>query len=208
MSGDDEPGRRARLESVEDPGPDPTNGEVRLATLGNTTWPIVRVGIDKNKKMVVPRNARDVAWLDQGKWAGQTNNIVLAGHINWSGQDGSFKRIGELKRGHDIFAKMNGKSWHFKVTWNCTFPRETEYADQIMGYTDVPSVTLVSCGGEFNRAEGTHEKRIVVRAELYPPAKKKAPASSKPKPKKTPKPTPTPNLIQRVVDMAPEPNLP
>ena len=140
---------------------------------------------------------------------GRTNNIVLAGHINWSGQDGSFKRIGELKKGHDIYAKMNGKSWRFKVTWNCTFPRDTEYADRIMGYTDKTSVTLISCGGEFNRAEGTHEKRIVVRAELYPPANKKAPGSRpKPTPKRTPKPTPTPNLIQRVVDMAPEPRLP
>ena len=35
--------------------------------------------------MEVPTNARDVAWFDQGPLPGRTNNVVLAGHIDYNG---------------------------------------------------------------------------------------------------------------------------
>jgi hypothetical protein len=200
------PGGGLDWEPSEDPGPDRTSYKVELPTMGRTQ-PIVRVGIDKDGKMVVPRNARDVAWLDQGPIPGRTKNVVLAGHINYSGERGAFEGIGRMKKREDIYLVLkNGKKMHFKVTWVCTFPRDTKHADQIMGNTKVTSVTLVSCGGTYNSSAGTHDKRIVVRGELYPPAKS---SSSKPKPKATPKPTPkptptpTPSLIDRLIPPLP-----
>jgi hypothetical protein len=200
------PGGGLDWEPSKDPGPDPTPYKVELPTMGRTQ-PIVRVGIDKDRKMVVPRNAEDVAWLDQGPIPGRTKNVVLAGHINYSGQRGSFEGIGRMKKREDIYLVLkNGKKMHFKVAWVCTFPRDTEHAGQIMGNTKVTSVTLVSCGGTYDSSAGTHEKRIVVRGELYPPAKS---TSSKPKPKATPKPTPkptptpTPSLIDRLIPPLP-----
>jgi sortase (surface protein transpeptidase) len=200
------PGGGLDWEPSKDPGPDPTSYKVELPTLGRTQ-PIVRVGIDKDGKMVVPKNAKDVAWLDQGPIPGRTKNVVLAGHINYSGQSGAFNGIGGMKKREDIYLVLkNGKKMHFKVAWNCTFPRDTKYAEQIMGNTKVTSVTLVSCGGTYNSSEGTHDKRIVVRGEIYPPAKS---SSSKPKPKATPKPTPTPtptptpSLIDRLIPPLP-----
>jgi len=107
-----------------DPGPDPTPYKVELPTMGRTQ-PIVRVGIDKDDKMVVPKNARDVAWLDQGPIPGRTRNVVLAGHINYSGQHGSFEGIGSMHKRDDIFLVLtNGKKMHFKVAWVCSFPRD------------------------------------------------------------------------------------
>jgi hypothetical protein len=196
------PGGGLNWEPSEDPGPDPTPYKVELPTMGRTQ-PIVRVGIDKDRKMVVPRNAKDVAWLDQGPIPGRTRNVVLAGHINYSGQRGSFEGIGRMKKREDIYLVLkNGKKMHFKVAWVCTFPRDTEHASQIMGNTNVTSVTLVSCGGTYDRSAGTHDKRIVVRGEIYPPARS---SSSKPKPKPTPKPTPTPtpDLLERLIPPVP-----
>ena len=200
------PGGGLDWEPSKDPGPDPTSYKVELPTMGRTQ-PIVRVGIDKDRKMVVPRNAKDVAWLDQGPIPGRTKNVVLAGHINYSGQRGSFDGIGGMKKREDIYLVLkNGKKMHFKVAWVCTFPRDTKYASQIMGNTKVTSVTLVSCGGAYNSSAGTHDKRIVVRGELYPPAKSSS-SNPKPKPKATPKPTPTPtptpNLLNRLIPPIP-----
>jgi sortase family protein len=199
------PGGGLDWEPDNDPGPDPTSYKVELPTLAKTA-PIVRVGIDRDHKMVVPRNARDVAWLDQGPIPGRTRNVVLAGHINYSGQDGSFKRIGELKKRQDVYLVLkDGKKVHFKVVWNCTFPRDTKYAEQIMGNTKTTSVTLISCGGTYDHSAGTHDKRIVVRAEQYPPPKSTSSSKPKPKatPKPTPKPTPTPSLVDRIVPPLP-----
>ncbi len=147
-----------------DAGPFPTDGTVALPSLG-VSAPIVRVGVGLDGTMVVPKNARDVAWLDQGPIPGKTKNIVLAGHISYSRVAGSFFRLREVQKGDEITVAMDGKDLRFKVVWNCYFDRNTDRAAQIMGRTDVPSVTLISCGGVFDRAAGTHTQRVAVRAE-------------------------------------------
>lgn len=148
-----------------DAGPWPTDGTVQMPSLG-VTAPIVRVGVGTSGEMVIPRTARDVAWLDQGSFPGRTQNAVLAGHINWSRQPGSFARIGQLREGDPVVVAMDGRRFEFRVTWVCSFDRNSPRAEQIMGYTDVPSVTLITCGGTFDRRAGTHTNRIVARAEL------------------------------------------
>ena len=41
----------------------------------------------------------------------------------------------------------------------------TEFS-RVMGYTDTPSITLISCGGVWDPSAGTHDKRVAVRGEL------------------------------------------
>src|SRR5207244_3502394 len=62
--------------------PRPTNGWLQIPSIG-TNAKIVRVGLDKNGDMVTPKNAGDIAWLDNGSFPGPTRNAVLAGHRNW-----------------------------------------------------------------------------------------------------------------------------
>lgn len=146
-------------------GPWPTGGTVRLPRFG-VEAPIVKVGVNSSAEMVVPRNSRDVAWLDQGPYPGDTNNVVLAGHIKYSGVLGSFGRLQQVNPGDRFVVMMDGKRYEYVVRWTCLFDRDTKLAERIMGYTEVPSATLISCGGVFDRAAGTHNKRVAVRAEL------------------------------------------
>ncbi|MEX2539230.1 MAG: class F sortase [Actinomycetota bacterium] len=160
------PGGRMKWQPSPNAGPWPTDGSVTLPSLG-VEAPIVRVGVDSAAHMVVPGNAKDVAWLDQGEIPlGPTQNVVLAGHINYSRVRGSFSRIQSLQPGDSVFVKMGDKQWEYRVQWGCLFDRNTTQAERIMGYTETPSVTLISCGGVFDRAAGTHNKRVAVRAEL------------------------------------------
>lgn len=158
------PGGRLEWSPVADPGPVPTNGTVTLPSL-RVSAPIVRVGIDADRLMVVPKNAGDVGWLDQGGIPGRTNNVVLAGHIRYSGAAGTFSRLAELQPGAFVVLTIDKRHLIYRVLWNCSFPRDTNLVDHIMGYTDVPSVTLISCGGVFDTAARTHTNRIAVRAE-------------------------------------------
>jgi LPXTG-site transpeptidase (sortase) family protein len=159
------PGGKVDWRPVRNAGPVPTNGRVQLPALG-VEAPIVRVGIDSSQRMVVPTNARDIAWLDQGGIPGRTQNVVLAGHIAYSRAAGSFNRIRDLQPGDDVILRIDDKTLRYRVVWNCQFHRDTTLADRIMGYTTVPSVTLISCGGVFDTAARTHTDRITVRAEL------------------------------------------
>ncbi len=174
-------------------GPFPTDGSIVMPTL-DVSAPIVKVGVGSDGAMVVPHNARDVAWLDQGGIPGDTNNVVLAGHINYSRQAGSFGRIRELGKGDSITVEMKGRHYKFRVVWNCFFDRNTDAAAQIMGKTDVPSVTLISCGGVFDSSARTHTQRVAVRAEMYSPGPDatEAPAA---KSARTPSPSPGGGLL-------------
>lgn len=161
----DNPGGELRWNPSPEAGPWTTNGTVRLLALG-VEAPIVRVGVNTAGDMVVPRTARDVAWLGQGAFPGPAHNAVLAGHIKWSGVPGAFNRLGELGPGEHIVVQFGDRRLTYEVIWNCAFDRSTEFVEQIMGYTHEPSLTLITCGGEFDSAARTHNKRVVVRAEL------------------------------------------
>jgi sortase (surface protein transpeptidase) len=159
------PGGRIQWIPSANSGPWATDGTVTVPALG-TRAPVVRVGVDPTGQMVVPPGAGKVAWLDQGGIPGRTNNMVLAGHISWSGVPGAFKHIGSLKPGDMVDFTIGGKRMVFRVTWACSFVRSSPDAPRIMGYTTVPSVTLITCGGGWDSYAGTHTNRIAVRAEL------------------------------------------
>jgi hypothetical protein len=161
----DNPGGRLAWNPSPNAGPFRTSGTVVLPTQG-VQAPIVRVGVDTSGNMVVPTNARDVAWLDQGPLPGQTNNIVLAGHIDYNGVLGSFSGLQRLRPGDTVAINMDGKVWAFQIEWACLFDRNTTLASRIMGYTATPSITLISCGGVWDPSAGTHDKRVAVRGEL------------------------------------------
>jgi len=148
-----------------DAGPWPTDGRIQIPALG-TAAPIVRVGVDRRGQMVVPPGAGQVAWLDQGGIPGRTNNIVIAGHISWSGVPGAFERIGSLAPGDTVVLTLDGKRMTFRISWVCSFVRTSPEAARIMGYTDSPSLTLITCGGGWDSYAGTHTNRIVAHADL------------------------------------------
>jgi len=159
------PGGRISWVPSANSGPWDTDGTVSIPALG-TTAPVVRVGVNTASQMVVPPGARQVAWLDQGGIPGRTNNMVIAGHISWGGVPGAFGGIGGLHAGDMVFFTINNQKMTFRISWVCSFVRSSPLATRIMGYTDVPSVTLITCGGGWDSYAGTHTNRIVARGEL------------------------------------------
>jgi len=159
------PGGRLNWTPSANAGPWATDGNVSIPALG-TSAPVVRVGVDRRSQMVVPPGAGQVAWLDQGGIPGNTNNVVIAGHISWGGVPGAFGGIGGLRGGNLVYLTMNHQKLTFQISWVCSFVRSSPLAAQIMGYTDEPSITLITCGGGWDSYAGTHTNRIVARGTL------------------------------------------
>jgi LPXTG-site transpeptidase (sortase) family protein len=147
-------------------GPWPTDGTIAMPALG-VKAPIVRVGVDaKTNSMVTPRNARDVAWLDQGPFPGVQQNAVLAGHKNWSGRTGSFDGLARLRNGDPVVVTFGARTWTFKIVWVRLYDPRNAPVDKLMGLTSAPSVTLITCGGAFDRSIRHYRGRVIARAEL------------------------------------------
>lgn len=125
--------------------------------------PIVAVGIDADGAMGTPSNGRDVAWWD-GIETG-AGNALFAGHRDWNRRPGSFYRLGELKPGDVVRVIGDTAVLEFRVEWLQQVGADAPAAE-ILGDAGRPVITLITCGGEFDRRVRHYKDRVVVRAGL------------------------------------------
>lgn len=126
--------------------------------------PVVPVGVEADGAMGTPGNARDVAWW-QGTKAG-TSNALFAGHRDWSGARGSFYSLQSLSPGDEIHVVGQGQQLTFAVQWVRQVGGDSSEAPDILAPTEHPAITLITCGGVFDRSIRHYTDRVIARAVL------------------------------------------
>ncbi|HWV24456.1 MAG TPA: class F sortase [Thermomicrobiales bacterium] len=116
-----------------------------------------------------------VAWYRQTATLGEPGNVVLAGHVDfWDVGPSVFFNVRDLVAGDIItLTGENDSTWDYTVEWSDVFSNEDLVAgklQEVVGATETPSVTLITCGGEFDYANGEYLSRMVVRGTLIEPA--------------------------------------
>lgn len=99
---------------------------------------------------------------------GQKGPSVILGHVD-SLEDGPavFYDLGKLKQGDEIKVTREDKSVATFVVHRTTMvTKETFPTNEIYGNTEGSELRLVTCGGEFDEATGSHQSNIVVFASL------------------------------------------
>lgn len=129
--------------------------------------PIVIKGLDADRTMQSPDNAYDVAWYDFTARPGVGSNAVFAGHVDYVNVGPAvFWPLKDLAPGAGIEIRYaDGITLSYEVSAVNTFDAATAPIDEIVGPTAVDSLTLITCAGNFDRASGQYDKRLVVRAE-------------------------------------------
>ena len=145
-----------------EPVPELVPTQVSLPTLG-VSAPVVPVGVESDGAMGTPSNARDVAWWEGVKVG--AGNALLAGHKDWNKAPGSFFKLGQLKRGDPVVVSGPDGEMTFVVAWVDQMHKDTDAA-ALLGDQGQPTLTLITCGGRFDRAVRGYEDRIVARAVL------------------------------------------
>jgi LPXTG-site transpeptidase (sortase) family protein len=123
---------------------------------------VVPVGTDETGAMQTPATARDVAW-----WSGTrpgAGNALFAGHRDWKGRQGSFFRLTELAPGDEITVTDEEATLRFRVVWVRQINGEPPA--EMLGDAPSPVVTLITCGGAFDRSIRHYTDRVVARAVL------------------------------------------
>lgn len=127
-----------------------------------------------NGVMQDPSGPFVVAWYQETGRLGELTNQVYSGHLDyWDVGEAVFFRVWELDEGDTI--ELLGKDdqiYEYEVEWlrNYTIDELTpEAIQEIIGPTDVESVTLITCGGPFDYEQGEYEQRTVIRASRIPP---------------------------------------
>ena len=124
-------------------------------------------GILANGVMEDPKGPTEVAWYTFSTLPNHVGNIVMAGHVDYANYGAAvFYNISKLKEGDEIQIDLvNGERATYRVTNVTSYDADTAPVAEIVGPTDVETVTLITCGGTFNRSTRDYDRRTVVRAE-------------------------------------------
>jgi hypothetical protein len=107
-----------------------------------------------------------VAWYENLGSLGTAGNVVMAGHIDyWNVGPAVFYNLSTLQTGDPIVVTGdNGKAYPFAVEWVRQYDSESIPLDEVAGPTEDQSLTLITCGGAFDYANGHYLQRTVVLA--------------------------------------------
>lgn len=127
---------------------------------------LVRLGLQSDRTVQVPEDADKAGWYELGAAPGQAGSAVILGHVDSSDGPAVFHRLGELAPGARIRVRMGtGDDEVFAVSRvetvrNADFPAAEVYASH-----GRPTLTLVTCGGEYDRARGGYQSNVIVYTE-------------------------------------------
>jgi len=123
-------------------------------------------GLDGNRNLDTPSDFRDVAWYRLGPAPGLPGNALINGHVNWWTGSAVFTRLSQLRRGDEVVV-IRGDSSRvvFKVT-SRTVVAAGARIPSLFASSQVPTLTLITCTGVWDRARGTDTQRLLVSASL------------------------------------------
>lgn len=142
-----------------------------INSLGIYTAPIVEVGLSNGGELGTPNRAWYVGWYTGSALPGDNGVTMLDAHGGALG-NGVFKYLPRITVGADIVVEMgDGRKYTYTVVDKAT--RDIgEAANSYMNtafsspQTGVPSMTLITCTGEWSDRQQTYLQRLFVRAVL------------------------------------------
>jgi len=111
-----------------------------------------------------------VSWYEETSGLGAIGNAVFAGHVDyWDVGPAIFFNVRDLEEGDAIVVTGEDETrYTYNVVWKETVEvagLTTDRIGELVGPTDDESVTLITCGGEFDYTTGEYLSRTVVRGE-------------------------------------------
>jgi LPXTG-site transpeptidase (sortase) family protein len=171
-----------RLENLSGwvPPPPVQQDQVAAAVQPVSSAPIVRVGVPRvgiNARVEIlsldaagvmqdPKKPDMVAWYDFSARPGQLGNVVIAGHVDYINYGPAvFWRLRDLKPGDRIEVELaDGTLFAYDVETLNYYDVATAPVKEITGPTPYEAITLITCGGSFNRSNLSYNQRLIVRA--------------------------------------------
>ena len=159
---------------VETPEAEPVEGvapvELMVDSVG-VAAPI-ELGAVVDGAMQDPSGPWVVSWYEPLGKIGEGGNVVMAGHVDyWNVGPAVFWDVRYLPEGEIIrVVGEDGKNYEYAVQWTQPYMAAELTPEviqgEIVGDTGEETLTLITCGGDFDPATGEYNERWVVRATL------------------------------------------
>jgi hypothetical protein len=154
----------ARPKGRERPAPRPVR--IQIPAIGVSAR-VVRLGLNPDHTLQVPRNFADTGWWAGGTSPGDPGPAVIVGHVDSYTGPAVYFRLKELRRGNQIrIVRRNGSVVRFTVRRLHTYPKSRFPTKRVYGPTRQPALRLITCSGTFDRSTGHYLDNTVVFATL------------------------------------------
>ncbi|WP_018500009.1 class F sortase [Parafrankia discariae] len=155
---------------------DPTR--VRIPAIG-VDAAIVRLGLNADGSLAVPKKWQEVGWYDRGPAPGALGPSVLVGHYDSTSGPAVFYRLRALRAGDQIeVSAPTGLLTTFTVDRTEDASKKAFPTDSVYGPVNRPELRLITCGGAFDEDTKHYLSNLIVYAHANsPPAAPAAPAT-------------------------------
>ena len=144
--------------------------------------PVIVLGLDEDNVMESPDEPCDVAWYDFTSYPGFGSNAVFSGHVDWfnlgsqgcrcdspgggGGPGGAvFWDLKNMVMGDLIEVRLqDGTVYEYEVISRRQVSGSSDFRE-IVSATEKEIITLITCGGTFDREDGHYRDRVVLQAE-------------------------------------------
>jgi LPXTG-site transpeptidase (sortase) family protein len=129
--------------------------------------PVDAVGVDANGDMAVPGQVRRIGWYRFGAKPGSpAGSVVMSGHVDSAQQGlGAFSALGKLKAGDVLtVADAAGRQLRYRVVGREAFAKKSAPLAELFSTSGAARLTLITCGGSFDRSALSYNDNIVVTA--------------------------------------------
>jgi LPXTG-site transpeptidase (sortase) family protein len=140
---------------------------LRLPTIGAEGL-VQQLGVNNKGEVGTPSNVHMAGWFNQSVKPGQTGLSIIDGHVSGYYSDGIFKKLDQMKKGDRFVVEFGDHSTKtFEVVSVKSYPADQATAALFkQDLTIKKQLSLITCGGKYNRKTKEYENRIIVVSRL------------------------------------------
>jgi hypothetical protein len=137
---------------------------ISIEGIGIAEAPVIDVGVEENGDMEIP-DADSVGWYRFNPTPGDPGSAVLAAHISYNGNPGVFRYLAGVEMGARVVVAFDdGTTTEFEIIELAQYDKQELPDDRVFAKDGDPILTLITCGGDFNRSLRSYEDNVVAYA--------------------------------------------
>jgi Sortase domain len=139
---------------------------VQLPSLGVDSA-LARLGVDSAGALMPPSDFTEAGWFTGGPAPGEVGPAVIAGHVDSRTGPAVFFRLRDIAVGDPVLVgRADGSTAQFTVTRVARHAKNAFPTAEVYGPTPDAQLRLITCGGDFDRANRSYLDNVVVYATL------------------------------------------